>query len=89
MRRNELLDLVKTKPYLFWDVENLESLSDEAIVEAILSRGDFDDFLKLIELMGMERVAEIFYKQISRKRKNYSKKTENYFRLFFERYLDA
>jgi len=89
MRRNELLDLVKTKPYLFWDVENLESLSDEAIVEAILSRGDFDDFLKLIKLMGMERVAEIFYKQISRKRKNYSKKTENYFRLFFERYLDA
>ncbi len=89
MRRNELLDLVKSKPYLFWDVKDLESLSDNLIVEAILSRGDFDDFLKLIEIMGLQNVAEIFYKQISKRRKNYSKKTENYFRLFFERYLDA
>jgi hypothetical protein len=37
--------------------------------------------------MGIEKVAEIFYKQITRRRKNYSQKTENFFRLFFERHL--
>ncbi len=89
MRRNKLLDLIKSKSYLFWDIKEIELLSDEAIVEVILNRGDFDDFLRLIELMGMERVACIFYKQISRERKNYSKKRENYFRLFFERHLDG
>jgi hypothetical protein len=89
MRRDQLLDLVKSKPYLFWDIKDVGLLSEESIVEAILNRGDFDDFLKLIELMGIEKVAEIFYKQITRRRKNYSQKTENFFRLFFERHLRA
>lgn len=81
------IELVQEKPYLFWYVRDKECLSDEAIVEAILNRGDFDDFLKLIDLMGIKKVAEIFYRQTSLKRTNYSKKTENYFRLFFERHL--
>lgn len=87
MNYKKPLDLIQEKPYLFWYVKDKESLSDEAIVEAILNRGDFDDFLKLIDLMGIKSVAEIFYKQTLLKRTNYSKKTENYFRLFFERNL--
>jgi hypothetical protein len=87
MNYKKPLDLIQEKPYLFWYVKDKECLSDEAIVEAILNRGDFDDFLKLLDLMGIKRVAEIFYKQTLLKRTNYSKKTENYFRLFFERHL--
>ena len=87
MNYKKPLDLIQEKPYLFWYVKDKESLSDEAIVEAILNRGDFDDILKLIDSMGIKRVAEIFYRQTSLKRSNYCKKTENYFRLFFERHL--
>jgi hypothetical protein len=87
MNYKKPLDLVQEKPYLFWYVKDKECLSEETIVEAILNRGDFDDFLKLIDIMGIKRVAEIFYRQTSLKRSNYSKKTENYFRLFFERHL--
>ncbi|GAB4535927.1 MAG: hypothetical protein Fur0020_03600 [Thermodesulfovibrionia bacterium] len=87
MSKALLVNIIKEKPYLFWDVKDMENLSEESIVEAILNRGDFDDFLRLIDVLGTKRVAGIFYKQVSKPRKNYSKKTENYFRIFFERHL--
>lgn len=86
-KRASLLDIIHRKPYLFWDVKDVEGLSVESIVEAVLNRGDFDDFLRLIEVLGMKYVAEIFYRQVSQPRKNYNKKTENFFRLFFKRHL--
>lgn len=82
-----LIEIAQKKPYLFWDVKDIERLSDESIVSVILNRGDFDDILNLIEILGIKKVADIFYKQVSLKRKNYSRKTENYFRLFFEKHL--
>ena len=87
MNYKKPLDLIQEKPYLVWYVKDKECLSEEVIVEAILNRGDFDDFLKLTDIMGIRRVAEIFYRQTSLKRSNYSKKTENYFRLFFGSHL--
>jgi hypothetical protein len=88
INRDKLLrELVRKKPYLYWYVKDIEHLSKESIVEAILNRGEFDDVLKLIEILGIKEVAEIFYKQISSQRKNYSRKTENYFKLFFGRHL--
>ena len=39
MNYKKPLDLIQEKPYLFWYVKDKESLSDEAIVEAILNRG--------------------------------------------------
>ncbi len=87
MKNKSLLNIIKAKPYLFWYVKNVDNLSEESIVEAVLNRGDFDDFLKLLDILGMKKTAQIFYKQTALKRKNYSKKTENYFRLFFERHL--
>lgn len=87
MEKEILIDLIRKKPYLFWYVRNIGILSEVSIVEAILNRGDFDDFLRLREILGMEKVAGNFYRQVSMKRKNYSKKTENYFRLFFEKHM--
>lgn len=87
MSKALLIKIIKEKPYIFWDVKDIENLSENSIVEAILNRGDFDDFLRLIDVLGIKRVADIFYEQISHPRKNYSKKTENYFKLFFERHL--
>lgn len=87
MSKALLIKIIKEKPHIFWDVKDIENLSEDSIVEAILNRGDFDDFLRLIDALGIKRVADIFYKQISHSRKNYSKRTENYFKLFFERHF--
>lgn len=87
MKDKTIKDIVKEKPYLFWYVRDIENISEESAVEAILNRGDFEDFLKLVDILGLKTVAEIFYKQVSVPRNNYNKKTENYFRLFFERQL--
>ena len=81
-----LRELVKNKPFLFWYIKDIGKLSRESIVEAILTRGDFDDLLGLINVLGINKVSQIFFKQISINRKNYNKKTENYFRLFFDKH---
>ncbi|MBI5206392.1 MAG: hypothetical protein HY934_01225 [Candidatus Firestonebacteria bacterium] len=87
MSDKQIKDIINKKPYLFWYVHDIESLSTESIIEAILCRGDFNDFLELIEIIGIGKVAEIFSKQISKNRSNYSKKTENYFNLFFKKHI--
>ncbi|MBI5286899.1 MAG: hypothetical protein HY878_04815 [Deltaproteobacteria bacterium] len=87
MKVESLKEIVEKKPYIFWDVKDIDGLSNESVIEAILTRGDFDDVLKLFDTLGMKHVAEIFFKQVSMKRTNYNKKAENFFRLFFKRHL--
>jgi len=41
---------------------------------------------KLLELLGTDNVAEIFNKQVNRRKVNYFPQTVNYFKLFFEHY---
>jgi hypothetical protein len=77
---------VKEKPYLFWYIKDTDGLSRESIVEHVLNYGDFDDFKKILEIMGMEKVAEIFRKQSKNARCNYRPEVKNYFTLYFNKY---
>ena len=77
---------IKKRPYLTWYEAEPEALSEEAIVEAVLNYGDFEDVKKLIVLLGIKRVATIFRSQIKRKRINYDPKIVNYFKLYFKKY---
>ncbi|MBW6441246.1 hypothetical protein K0B03_04460 [Patescibacteria group bacterium] len=79
-------DFIKKRPYLLWSVSELDSVSEEVIVEAVLNYGDFADVQKMIEILKIEKVAEIFEKQIKQKRNNYRPKIKNYFKLYFEKY---
>lgn len=79
-------DFIKTRPYLIWYVKDLDALSREAIVEAVLNHGDFNDVKKMIAILGIKNTAKIFRKQIQRKRNNYNPKIANYFKLYFEKY---
>lgn len=79
-------DLIKKKPYLLWYTKNYDALSDEAVVEAILNDGDFDDVKKLITILGIKKVAAIFRKQMKSPRCNYDPKIKNYFSLYFKKY---
>jgi len=82
----KLLKFVKKRKYLWWSVKEYEKLSPEAIVEAVLNYGDWDDFQELVKILGLKKVAQIFKRQVTRPRSNYSPKIKNYFQLYFNRY---
>lgn len=77
---------IKRKPYMAWYVQDPSKLSEEAIVEAVLNYGDFDDVKKMIKILGMKKTAAIFNKKNQQKRNNFNPKISNYFNLFFKRY---
>ena len=77
---------IKKRPYLLWHVKDLDRVSNEAVVEAVLNYGDFDDVKKMINILGVHRAAKIFRKQIKQKRTNYDPKIPHYFELYFKKY---
>ena len=83
----ELKSFIKEHGYFWWWVpeERKEYLSLNSVVEATLNYGDIYEIKRLFDLIGIEKVSEIFYKQISGKRPNYSKRTINFFKLYFNR----
>ena len=85
---SELKNFIKEHSYFWWWVpeEKKEKLSIESIVEATLNYGDSKDIKKIFELIGYKKTKEIFLKQISGKRNNYTKRTINFFKLYFSKY---
>jgi len=84
MRINKI---VEEKPYLFWYIDDKKNLSNEAIVEAILNYGDWQDVKDLFKNLGIKETASIFKKGISGKRSNYRPEIKNYFSLYFKKYV--
>lgn len=79
-------NFIKKRPYLVWHTENYDNLSQEAIVEAVLNYGTFDDFKNLIKILGIKKTAAIFRKEKRKKRSNYRPEVKNYFALYFDKY---
>lgn len=77
---------IKKRPHLVWSTKNYDNLSEELIVEAVLNYGDFKDFKELIKILGVKKTANIFRKQIRKKRCNYRPEVKNYFQLYFKKY---
>jgi len=84
-----LADFIKKRRYLVWYTEDFKNLSKEAIVEAVLNYGDWDDVKKLFSILGIRRVARIFEKQVKQRRCNYHERAKNYFSLYFKKYAPA
>lgn len=67
--------------------DKLPGISDELLVETILNFGTLDDVRELIQLLGLQQAAAIFYKtMVNRLRHNYFPEVANFFRLYFNRY---
>ena len=77
---------IKKRKCLVWYVKDPAKLDNEAIVEAVLNYGDWDDVQGMIKIMGIKKVAKIFMKKSKEKRCNYHRKTKNYFNLYFNKY---
>ncbi len=86
MKKNFLKEFVKKRKHLWWSTKNYNQLSQEAIVEAVLNYGDWDDVQELIKILGIKTVADIFYRQAEQRRSNYDPKIKNYFKLYFDKY---
>jgi hypothetical protein len=87
----ELKQFIRDHSALFWYTpENKkEEISPEFLVETILNYGDIQGVKQLIALLGMKKVADIFFYSINlsdRRKGNYHDLTLNYFTLFFHRY---
>jgi len=77
---------IKKRPYLVWYVKDLNKLSEESIVEHVLNYGDWDDVQKMIKILGIKKVAEIFWTKSKQKRCNYRPEIKNYFHFYFNKY---
>ncbi|MBI4945027.1 MAG: hypothetical protein HY840_01345 [Bacteroidetes bacterium] len=89
----EIKQFIRENTALFWYIPEKakENISHETLVEFILNYGDEKNVKKLFDLLGMEKVAEIFYKQThkenltARNRINYLKLVRNFFDLYFKK----
>jgi hypothetical protein len=85
--KNQLRKFMKARKYLVWYVKNPQDSPVELIVESTLNYGDWDDVQKLIKIIGIKKMAEIFHRQIGRQRTNYRPEVSNYFKLYFNKYV--
>jgi hypothetical protein len=79
-------EFIKKRKHLVWYVKNPEKLNNEAIIEAILNYGDWDDVQKMIKILNIQKVAKIFRRKSKEKRCNYFPDIKNYFNLYFNKY---
>lgn len=82
----DIHDFIKKRKHLIWYVKDYDALGPEPIVEATLNYGDWDDVQTLIKILGMKKVAEIFFrksKPSAMGRQNYHEKTRHFFNLYF------
>ena len=91
MHNPSLHKLIDDNRNLFWSVrrEDLNKLSREAVVEIFLNYANIKEIRTLIEIIGIQEVAQVFYRQIGKKRINYNKRTINYFNLYFKRHAQG
>jgi len=86
---DKLADFIEARKELVWYVKNPRNLDDDAIVEAVLNYGDWNDVQEMIEIMGIENAAAAFRrtsKPDKFQRTNYHPKTRNYFNFYFNKY---
>ena len=88
MNTPEIKQFIKENSSLFWyiDEDKKQDISHDVLVEFILNYGNEISVKKLFNLLEIDRVADIFYKQTSNFRTNYFPQVVNFFNLYFKRH---
>lgn len=79
---------------LFWYIpeKEKENISYNVLVETILNYGDWNTVKELIILLGINKVASVFFQSVNkseRRRGNYPELTLHYFSLFFKHHASG
>jgi hypothetical protein len=88
MNSPEIQQFIKEHSALFWYTpeDKKPEISHEFLVETILNYGDLDAVRKLIQLLGINHVSDVFFSAQGRKKLNYYPEIHNFFTLFFHKY---
>ena len=91
MNSPEIKEFICQHSKLFWYTpeDKKVDISHEFLVETILNYGDKEAVIQLFRLLGIKKVAELFFNSIhlsSRRKGNYHEITINYFTLVFRKY---
>lgn len=76
-------ELVLKNKELFWDISNLDILDDYAIEERFLKYWDWKNIKDLKEIFWIEKLKKDYIYLRDKKRSDLSKKTINFFNLYF------
>ena len=84
----EIQQLIRDRSELFWYIPEGKKteIPLELLVETMLIYSDVADIRRLINLLGIHEVANIFNRQIQSSRNNYPQRTAHYFSLYFAKY---
>ena len=83
---NKARNIIRHNPSLIWYAKNYDHLSPEAIAEAILNYGSWENFQELRTLLGTTTLAKIFKQLTQQKRCNLHFLAKNYFTHYFSKY---
>jgi len=91
MNSPEIKEFIKEYSNLFWYTpeDKKENISNELLVESVLNYGDMVALKKLLNIMGIKKVAKVFFDTINsseRRKGNYHEIVVNYFTLLFNKY---
>jgi len=91
MNSPEIKEFIRQHRALFWYIpeDKKEDISEDVLVEFVLNYGDIEAVKSLFSLLGIEKVAEIFFNSINlseRRKGNYHELTLNYFTILFNKY---
>lgn len=91
MHNKKIRELISQNSSLFWFVPEKEkvNISLEFLVETILNYGDEQSVKQLLDIVGTNKVADIFHKHISGNRINYFPQVVNFFSLYFQRHAQG
>jgi len=91
MNSPEIKSFIRQHSSLFWytSEDKKEEISQEFLVETILNYGDMDDVRKLIQIMGIKRLTEIFSGLQGRKKMNYYPEIYHFYSILIQRYAHS
>lgn len=87
----EIKQFIRQHQNLFWYTpdDKKEDISPEFLVETILNYGNMDDVRKLFQIMGIERLTEIFSGLQGRKKMNYYPEIYHFYSILIQRYAHS
>ncbi len=87
----ELKALIRKNAHLFWYIKDSEkeNLALPVVVEFFLNYAQKEDIKALFDIAGIDNVADVFFWQIKtwRGRSNYLPVFQNFFTLYFKKYV--
>lgn len=91
MNSPEIKKFIREHSSLFWYTpeDKKEEISNELLVETTFNYGNINDVKKLIDIMGIDKLSEVFSGLHGRKKLNFYPEMYNFFSMLIKRYANS